>query len=270
MGRFRGGNVWALEDPGMHTALVVDDERFFLTILSDFVSQRLGMRPVTAQDGTTALSLLEKERVDLVFLDIVMPGMDGLEVLRRMKDKRPAVPIVMLTASGNIDHAIVALREGADDFFRKPVDLDELTLCVSRVLGKARLANRPAAPPPVPGRERRRAARVRMQEDFPATLQLKDVKLLDISLSGALVEHMEPVNPGEIYRLCFPVDGQEVQVLARAIRAFASHRTTKSGGERRIVYQTGMEFVGVEKGAAELISAYIDRLLKRGAGDSTP
>jgi len=254
----------------METALVVDDERFFLTILADFVSQRLGMRPVTAQDGTAALSLLDKERVDLVLLDIIMPGMDGLEILRRMKDKRPAVPIVMLTASGNIDHAIIALREGADDFFRKPVDLDELTLCVSRVLGKVRLANRPAPPPPDPGRERRRAARVRIQEDFPATLQLKDVKLLDISLTGALVEHTEPVNPGEIYRLCFPLEGQEVQVLARAIRAFASHRATKAGGERRMVYRTGMEFVGVEKGAAELMSAYIDRLLKQGAGDSTP
>jgi DNA-binding response OmpR family regulator len=270
VGTSGGEDVWKLEEPEMNTALVVDDERFFLTILSDFVTQRLGMRPLMAQDGTTALSLLEKEQVDLVLLDIIMPGMDGLEILRRLKYQRPSVPVIMLTASGNIDHAIIALREGADDFFRKPVDLDELTLCVSRVLGKARLANRPALPPPDPGKDRRRSARVRLQEDFPATLQLKDVKLLDISLSGALVEHTEPVNPGEIYRLCFPVEGQEVQVLARAIRAFASHRVTGATGERRIVYRTGMEFVGVERGAAELMSAYIDRLLKQGDDDSTP
>ena len=254
----------------METALVVDDERFFLTILSDFVTQRLGMRPLMAQDGTTALSLLGKERVDLVILDIIMPGMDGLETLRRLRYQRPSVPVIMLTGSGDIDHAIIALREGADDFFRKPVDLDELTLCVSRVLGKARLASRPPSPPPDLGKERRRAARVRMRQDCPATLMLKDVKLLDISLSGALVEHSEPVNPGEIYRLCFPVEDQEVQVLARAIRAFASHRVTGAGGERRMVYRTGMEFVGVEKGAAELISAYIDRLLKQGVGELTP
>jgi hypothetical protein len=56
--------------------------------------------------------------------------------------------------------------------------------------------------------------------------------------------------------------------LARAIRAFASHRVTGATGERRIVYRTGMEFVGVERGAAELMSAYIDRLLKQEAGDS--
>lgn len=250
----------------MDTALVVDDERFFLTVLGDFVSQRLGMRALTAKDGATALSLLEQEQVDLVLLDILMPGTDGLEVLRRIKDRRPTLPVIMVTASAAIDNAIIALREGADDFFRKPVDLDELALCVARVLGKARVARRPPPPPPEPGSERRRGPRIRMEEGSPASLQLKEVYLLDISLSGALVEHTEPVNPGEIYRLTFPVEGKEVQVLARAIRAFATHRITVAGGERRIVYRTGMEFVGVEKGASELISAYVERLLRQESG----
>jgi DNA-binding response OmpR family regulator len=109
----------------MDTALVVDDERFFLTILSDFVTQRLGMRPLMAQDGTTALSLLEKEQVDLVLLDIIMPGMDGLEILRRLKYQRPSVPVIMLTASGNIDHAIIALREGDPADHEQQVLADE-------------------------------------------------------------------------------------------------------------------------------------------------
>ena len=249
----------------METALVVDDERFFLTILGDFVSQRLGMRPLLARDGTTALSLLQKEQVDLVLLDIIMPGMDGLEVLRRIKGTRSTLPVIMVTASSAIDNAIIALREGADDFFRKPVDLDELSLCAARVLGKARVARRPPPPPPEPGSERRRAPRVRMEDGSPAQLQLKEVYLLDISLSGALVEHCEAVSPGEIYRLTFPMDGKEVQVLARAIREFASHRATIEGGERRIVYRTGMEFVGLEKGASELISAYVERLRNQGS-----
>ena len=253
----------------MDTALVVDDERFFLTILGDFVSQRLGMRPLLARDGVTALSLLEKEPVDLVFLDIIMPGMDGLEVLRQIKERRPVLPVIMLTASAAIDNAIIALREGADDFFRKPVDLDELVLCVDRVLGKARVAKRPPPPPPEPGSDRRRARRARIEEGSPAQLQLKDVSLLDISLSGALVEHSEPVNPGEIYRLSFLVEGKEVQVLARTIRAFASHRVTVSGGGRRVMYRTGMEFVGIEKGASELIAAYVESLMKPGPGEQS-
>jgi DNA-binding response OmpR family regulator len=253
----------------MDTALVVDDERFFLTILGDFVSQRLGMRPLLARDGATALSLVEKEPVDLVFLDIIMPGMDGLEVLRQIKERRPALPVIMLTASAAIDNAIIALREGADDFFRKPVDLDELVLCVDRVLGKARVARRPPPPPPEPGSDRRGAPRARIEEGSLAQLQLKDVRLLDISLSGALIEHSEPVNPGEIYRLSFPVEGKEVQVLARAIRAFASHRVTVSGGGRRVMYRTGMEFVGIEKGASELIAAYVESLMKQGPGEQS-
>jgi DNA-binding response OmpR family regulator len=227
------------------------------------------MRPLLARDGVTALSLVEKEPVDLVFLDIIMPGMDGLEVLREIKERRPALPVIMLTASAAIENAIIALREGADDFFRKPVDLDELVLCVDRVLGKARVAKRPPPPPPEPGSDRRRAPRARIEEGSPAQLQLKDVCLLDISLSGALVEHSEPVNPGEIYRLSFSVEGKEVQVLARAIRAFASHRVTVSGGGRRVMYRTGMEFVGIEKGASELIAAYVESLMRQGPGEQS-
>lgn len=252
----------------MDTALVVDDERFFLTIMGDFVTQRLGMRPLLVQDGMAALSLLEAERVDLVLLDIIMPGMDGLEVLRRIKDRRPSLPVIMVTASSEIDHTIAALREGADDFVRKPVDLDELTLCVTRALTKVRVAKLPP-PPRDAASERRRAGRIRMRERSPAQLQLRDVNLLDISLSGALVEHTEPVRLGEVYRLSFPVEGHQVQVLARAVRAFASHRVTVAGGERQVVYRTGMEFVGIEKGVAELISAYVDRLLRQGAGRAT-
>ncbi len=256
-------------DTAMSTAMVVDDERFFLTVLGDFVSERLNMRPLLVQDGETALSLLETETVDIVLLDIIMPGMDGLEVLRKMKDRRPSLPIIMVTATSVIDHAIGALREGADDFVRKPVDLDELALCMSRVLTKVRVASLPPDPR-TSANERRRAARVRMRLKSPAQLQLMEVSLIDISLSGALVEHTDPVRPGEIYRLSFAVDGQRVQVLARAVRAFASHRVTVAGGERKVIYRTGMEFVGVEKGAADLISAYIDRLLKQGGGKLAP
>lgn len=243
---------------------MVDDERFFLTILGDFVTQRLGMRPLLVQDGRTALSILEAERVDLVLLDIVMPGMNGLEVLRRIKDRRlsPSLPVIMVTASSTIDDAIIALREGADDFVRKPVDLDELEQSVARALAKGRAAR--ILPPRDVASERRRAARVRLRERAPAQLQLVEVTLVDISLSGALVEHTEPVRPGEVYRLAFPVEGHQVQVLARAVRAFASHRATGADGKRQVVYRTGMEFVGVEKGTLDILAAHMDRLVQQG------
>ncbi|HSB70678.1 MAG TPA: response regulator [Candidatus Methylomirabilis sp.] len=247
----------------MDTALVVDDERFFLTVLGDFISQHLGMRPFLVQDGPAALSALETEPVDLVFLDILMPGMDGLEVLRKLKERRPSLPIIMVTATSSIEHVIGALREGADDFIRKPVDLDELGMSVNRVMSKLRVAKLPPPPPPDAANERRRSARVRIRENASAQLQLREVMLIDLSLSGALVEHTEPARPGEIYRLSFMVRDKQVQVLARAVRVFASHRVTVAGGERHVVYRTGMEFVGVKKEAADLISTHVDRLLQQ-------
>ena len=252
----------------METALVVDDERFFLTILGDFITQHLNMRPLLVQDGATALTLLETEQVDLVFLDIIMPVMDGIEVLRRIKDHLPNLPVIMVTATSSIDHVIGALREGADDFVRKPVDLEELGMSVSRVLSKVRVANLPPPPPRDTASERRRATRVRMREQATAQLQLRDVNLIDLSLSGALVEHTEPVRPGEIYRLSFTVGDKQVQVLSRAIRVFASHRVTVAGGERQVVYRTGMEFVGVKKDVADLITTHVDRLLNQAKGKS--
>lgn len=245
------------------TALVVDDERFFLTILGDFITQDLGMRPVLVQDGTTALGLLDAEPIDLVLLDILMPGMDGLEVLRQIKDRHPALPVIMVTATSTIDHVIAALREGADDFVRKPVDLDELALCVRRALNKGRVSRLPPPPPRDTASERRRAPRVSLRTRTPAQLQLRDVNLIDISQCGALVEHMEPIRPGEIYRLALTMDGQNVQVLARAMRVFASHRVTAAGGERQVVYRTGMEFVGLKKEAAGLIGGYVEHLLRQ-------
>jgi DNA-binding response OmpR family regulator len=247
----------------MDTALVVDDERFFLTILGDFITQHLNMRPLLVQDGSAALTLLETEKVDLVLLDIMMPGMDGLEVLRRIKEQRPSLPVVMVTSSSSVDHVVTALREGADDFVRKPVDLDELALCVNRALSRVRVTNMPPPPPRDIESERRRATRVRLRERAEAQLQLRDVTLVDLSLSGALVEHTESVRPGEIYRLAILVNDQKVQILARAMRVFASHRVTMAGGERQVVYRTGMEFVGLKKEVADLIATHIEDLLKK-------
>ena len=242
--------------------LVVDDERFFLTILGDFLTQHLHMHPVLVQDGEAALALLETEPIDLVLLDILMPGMDGLEVLRRIKDRTPSLPVIMVTASSAIDHVITALREGADDFVRKPVDLDELALCINRALNKVRVANLPPPPPRDSASERRRAPRIPLRERSQAQLQLRDVNLIDLSLSGALVEHVEPIRPGEIYRLSLTAEGQRVQILARAMRVYASHRVTLAGGERQVVYRTGMEFVGLKKDVADIIAKHIESLIR--------
>jgi DNA-binding response OmpR family regulator len=246
----------------------VDDDRFFLAVLGDFVSHELKMRPILVEDGPTALDILESERVDLVLLDIIMPGMDGLEVLGRIKDKRPSLPVIMVTSTSSLEHVITALRYGADDFVRKPVNLEELHLGVSRVMNKVRVANLPPPPPPDKASERRRADRVRLPARSHGQLQLLDVIVIDLSLSGALIEHTQPVRPGEVYRFSFGINSHRVQVLARATRVFASHRIAVAGGERQVVYRSGVEFVGVEKAVADVISAYIERLQREGSGSA--
>ena len=243
----------------METVLVADNDRPFLMTLGDFVTQHLGMRPLLVEDGATALSLLESEPVDLVLLDLLMPGLDSLEVLRSIKDRRPSLPVIMVAVTSATDHVITALREGADDFIRKPVDFDELRLAVGRALSKSWVAKLPP-PPRTAASERRRAGRIRMPDHAPGQLQHREVELVDIGLTGALVEHTKPVRPGEIYRLSFVVNEERVQVLARAVRVFLSHRITLAGGESQAVYRTGMEFVGVDKPSQERIAAYIEHL----------
>lgn len=106
----------------------------------------------------------------------------------------------------------------------------------------------------------RRGARVLMQDPAPARLHLRAADLLDISLSGALVEHIVGVRVGELYCLFFPVKGVEREVLARAVRSFVSRVAPVAEGEGLIVYRTGLEFVDQKESMAKSLSAYIDDL----------
>jgi class 3 adenylate cyclase/CheY-like chemotaxis protein len=118
------------------TALAVDDEPANLRLLDAVLAPR-GYRVLTAPSGAEALALLETEDVDLVLLDIVMPGMDGHEVCRRIRSmpETEFLPVVMITASGS-EQRLAALESGADDFVTKPFDKSEL---LARVASLARI-----------------------------------------------------------------------------------------------------------------------------------
>lgn len=118
------------------TVLAVDDQPTNLKLLEAVLVPR-GYRVVTAQSGEDCLAALRAESVDLVLLDILMPGMDGYEVCRRIRASQVTafLPVVMLTASGP-QQRIAALEAGADDFLTKPFDQSEL---VARVASLARI-----------------------------------------------------------------------------------------------------------------------------------
>lgn len=123
------------------TVLVVDDEQ----PLRDFVRRNLEVRgfpALTAANGLEALALFSRHNVDLVIMDLMMPHMDGLETIRRIRQDS-LVPIIVLSALGEEGDKIQALNLGADDYLTKPFGVGELLARVQAVLRRARYAESP-------------------------------------------------------------------------------------------------------------------------------
>jgi DNA-binding response OmpR family regulator len=121
----------------MTTVLVVDDEATIREIVVRYL-KRDGFRTLEAADGDRAAKLLETETPDLVVLDLMLPGVDGLELCRRLR-ARSQVPVIMLTARGEEADRIVGLDLGADDYVTKPFSPRELAARVRTVLRRAQL-----------------------------------------------------------------------------------------------------------------------------------
>jgi two-component system KDP operon response regulator KdpE len=121
--------------------LAVDDERGILRLLKMELGNQ-GLRVATAQDGPTALQIAEQQRPDLVLLDLVVPEMDGLEIMRRLRE-RSSVPIILLTAKGRDEDKVRGLELGADDYIAKPFNPDELTARVRAVLRRSHRSESP-------------------------------------------------------------------------------------------------------------------------------
>jgi len=114
------------------TILIVDDEPTIVEVVGLYL-QREGYRVVTAADGAAALSLVEQQRPDLVVLDLMLPGLSGLEVTKRLR-AGGALPIIMLTARGEEADRVVGLELGADDYLTKPFSPRELVARVKAIL----------------------------------------------------------------------------------------------------------------------------------------
>ncbi|MDD3643368.1 MAG: response regulator, partial [Candidatus Krumholzibacteria bacterium] len=119
--------------------LIVDDEASIRSSLEKLLTYEK-YRTFTAADGPSALEAVGDERIDLVLLDIKMPGMDGLEVLQRLKEIRGDLPVVIISGHGTISTAVEATKLGAFDFIEKPIDLDRLLLTVRNGLRQGELA----------------------------------------------------------------------------------------------------------------------------------
>ncbi len=115
--------------------LIVDDEERFLKTTATLLEKR-GIASQTASSGEKALQMIEQIPVDVVILDIKMPGMDGIETLKRIKSSHPLIEVILLTGHGSFDLAVTGMQLGAFDYLMKPSEISQLMEKVEQAYAK--------------------------------------------------------------------------------------------------------------------------------------
>jgi DNA-binding response OmpR family regulator len=212
-----------------HRVLVVEDEADLLEAVL-FAFRKEGLKPIGASDGEEALRLVKEKRPDLVLLDLMLPGIDGLEVCRRLRSSEDTarIPIIMVTAKAEETDAVIGLGVGADDYVRKPFGLKELTARVRAVL---RRADEPADPSP-------KLIRIGELEIDPARheVRLRGEAIVCTATEFRLLQHLAK-RPGRVYsrpQLLERAVGSDVIVVERNIDVHVSalRRKLKDYGSR--------------------------------------
>jgi len=122
----------------MSRILVIDDERSIRNTLKDILEFEK-YQVELAEDGYKALELLKTNDFDVILCDIKMPGMDGIEVLQKVEEIKPDIPVIMISGHGNIDTAVESIKKGAFDFIEKPLDLNRLLITLRNAMDKSSL-----------------------------------------------------------------------------------------------------------------------------------
>lgn len=118
------------------TILIVDDEQIIRNVLKRKLEQTTAFKVHTANDGQQALQTFDAEHIDLVISDLLMSEMNGIELLRNLKQRRPEIPVIIITGYGTLDDAIEAIHLGAEDFIKKPFDINEVIETIEKTFRK--------------------------------------------------------------------------------------------------------------------------------------
>jgi DNA-binding response OmpR family regulator len=190
------------------TILVVDDEARIVKLVRDYL-ERAGFEVISAHDGETALTLARVEQPDLIVLDLMLPGVDGLDVCRRLR-QQSGVPIIMLTARVEEADRIVGLELGADDYVTKPFSPGEL---VARVRATLRRATGQVGPPTI--------------------LRAGDVELDTASLTATVGDQPVDLTPTE-FQLLATLVRQPGRIFSREQLLEAVHGVAFDGYDRSV------------------------------------
>ena len=182
------------------TILIIDDEPAIRRSMSGVFSDE-GYNVICAENGTHALSLLEKETPDLIFLDIWLPDSDGLKLLPGFKKEHPQVPIIMISGHGTIETAVQATKMGAFDFIEKPLSLDKLIITASNALTLSRLQEE----------------NLRLKKQYSENRLVGDCKAI-----GQLKEQIRIIAPTDGWVLVVGENGTGKELVAREIHRLSS------------------------------------------------
>jgi DNA-binding response OmpR family regulator len=222
--------------------LVVDDDERLYALIASYLEQN-DVSPVSALNGRRALELLEREAFDAVLLDVMMPVMDGLSVLKSLRGRWPNLPVIMLTAKGDETDRVVGLELGADDYLAKPFSPRELLARLKAVLRRAS---------PDLGRQRLSAGDVVVEiESRTVHVAGERVELtgLEFDLLTALIRRAGQVVPRA--SLLAQAGRNDVIVNERAVDVHISHLRKKLGDDAAKLIKTvrGVGYVLSKDGA---------------------
>jgi DNA-binding response OmpR family regulator len=175
--------------------LIVEDDLTVAEVVVDYL-RHAGLEPRHALDGQTALEIAGTWRPDLVVLDLMLPGVSGLEVCRRLRETRDArepLPVIMLTALSEESDRVLGLESGADDYVTKPFSPRELTLRVQAVLRRARAADAAATAAQQPVRSGR------LEVDVAARRARTDGRELDLTVREFDLLAFFATHPGKAF-----------------------------------------------------------------------
>lgn len=123
----------------MLNILIVEDDRNINKLMQAITSQA-GYHPIPVYSAEEALDVLDKVTVDLIVLDVMLPGMDGFEFAKLIRDHRMTIPILMVTALGEMSDMSKGFNQGADDYMTKPINEEEFTLRIKALLRRAKIS----------------------------------------------------------------------------------------------------------------------------------
>ena len=130
---FEPAEPTAIAEPRQRNVLIVDDDALVRETLQ-FVLEDNGYTVHATASGADALQILEREPIDIVLSDIFMPGMNGFDLLRQMRERAPDIPVILITGYGSIEMARDALKQGASDFITNPYNIHEIPIMIERNL----------------------------------------------------------------------------------------------------------------------------------------